>query len=335
MNDTQPVRIGVVGAGAMGERHARIYAQLHRAALLGVYDPDHGRAAGLATAHGVTAFASVQELFTSVDAVSIASPTSTHADVASLAIDYGLHMLIEKPLCATVHESQRLIERAAHHPECVILVGHVERFNPTVTELRRVIKRRRVLAVTMRRMGERNGRCLDTDVVHDLMIHDIDLALDLFGDRVTTIDAVGSEVYSGKIDQAVAQLCMEDEATITLIASRAAERRVRTIEIRTDDAWIAADLIARSISVTPLSLRDEHGIVWPLSARDDARIQHLTPPLVEPLRAELEHFLTCVRGDAHPLVDIMSGFRALVYAHSISELVERRARAEHIDRVLA
>lgn len=333
MRDT--VRVGVVGAGAMGERHARVYSQLPRATLIGVYDPDGARAALVCEQHGGRPFASLDELCAAVDALSIVSPTTTHADVALHALDRGLHLLIEKPLCATVAESQHLIERAAHRPDSVILVGHIERFNPVVAELRRALRGRHIHAATLRRMAPADSRCLDTDVVHDLMIHDIDLALDLFGDAVNTVDSVGSTVHSGGIDQAVAQLGMDDGAMVTMIASRAAERKVRAIEVRTDDAWIAADLLARTIAITPLSILDEHGVAWPLSEEANARAQHISAPAAEPLRLELDHFLKCARGREKPVVDIIGGFRALVYAEAISQLIERRARLEHSDVVLA
>jgi predicted dehydrogenase len=329
------VRVGVVGAGVMGERHARLYGQLPRATLVGVYDPDHTRAVRVAELHGGRAFASLDDLCQATDALSIVSPTSTHADVALQALTHQRHLLIEKPLCATVAASQRLIEQAAHQPDCVILIGHVERFNPAYVELRRITRKHRIRAATARRMAPPDNRILDTDVVRDLMIHDIDLMLDLFGDRVATIDAVGSSAHDQMIDQAVAQLCMEDDAAVTLIASRVAERKVRTIELRTDDAWIEADLLDRSITLTPLSVLDEHSVAWPLREGDQARVQQIPVPTTEPLRAELDHFLRCVLGRADPLVDVIAGFRALVYAEAISELVQRRVRIEQVDTVLA
>jgi predicted dehydrogenase len=128
---------------------------------------------------------------------------------------------------------------------------------------------------------------------------------------------------------------MEDDAAVTLIASRAAERKQRTIELRTDDAWIVADLLGKSIAITPLSVLDEHGVAWPLSEADQSRVHYISLPATEPLRAELDHFVRCVRGRADPLVDIIGGFRALVYAEAISELIQRRARMEQVDTLLA
>ncbi|MGH9174853.1 MAG: Gfo/Idh/MocA family oxidoreductase, partial [Vicinamibacterales bacterium] len=169
-----PIRVGVIGTGVMGERHARIYSDLEGCELVGVYDPDLERATAVAQRHGGTAFQLLEHLFAEVDAVSIVSPTSTHAAVAHRALDFGRHILIEKPMTATVGEARLLAERV-RRSEQIVVVGHIERFNPVVQKLRSVIANDRPRRVRLRRIAPFDNRCLDSDVISDLMIHDIDL----------------------------------------------------------------------------------------------------------------------------------------------------------------
>lgn len=329
MNDTailvdRPVRVGVAGVGIMGERHARVFSQLPATDLIGIFDPDQSRAAAVAEQYGGRAFADLATFLDSLDAVSIAAPTRFHADLALSALDRGLHVLIEKPICGTVADARRVIERATEAPEQVVMVGHIERFNPAVGELRRQMVGRKAISATLRRMSQWDDRCLDTDVVHDLMIHDIDLLVDLFGDRVQLADAVGSSMRSGNIDHAIAQFTLEGGPTITLIASRVAERKARSIEIRTADAWICTDLINQTLSKSYLSVLDANGIAWPLEHETYGGSEFFPVPRAEPLRSELQHFIDCVRTGRRPLVDAVGGFRALAYASAISDIVNEK-----------
>jgi predicted dehydrogenase len=335
MQKHNAVRVGVIGVGVMGERHARIYSQLPDAEFVGVFDANTHRAAAVVEQYGGHAFTDLDAFFTSIDAVSIAAPTHAHADLAIAALDRGRHVLIEKPICGSVDDARELIERAAESPEIVVMVGHIERFNPAVGELRRHLSGRRALSATMRRMSQWDVRCLDTDVVHDLMIHDIDLLIDLFGDRVQLVDAVGSSIRSDAIDHAIAQFTLERGPTITLIASRVAERKARSIEVRTADAWICADLIGQTLSKSYLSVLDANGIAWPLEHETYGGSEFFPVPQAEPLRLELQHFLNCVRGTERPVVDAVGGFRALAYAASITEIIERKNAADRRSDAIA
>jgi predicted dehydrogenase len=326
VNGSSRVRVGVVGVGAMGERHARTYAQLPEATLVGLYDADPLRAVSVAEQLGCRQFDDLDALFQEVEAVSIVTPTFTHAEVAEQALERGCHLLIEKPLAATIEESRILIEQAADSPELVVLVGHIERFNPTVRALRQILSGQRVVSATIRRMSPFSNRCLDTDVVHDLMIHDIDLLADIFGDQVVEIDAVGSSVQTDKIDQAIAQFSLESGPSVTLVASRVSDRRLRTIEVRTTEAWIVADLLAGSVAITPLSVIGPDGESWPLSEIGNLDTTYVGVPTSQPLTVELQHFLDCVRGRSRPLVDILGGFKAMVYAGKVVEIVEHGAQ---------
>lgn len=310
-----PVRVGVIGAGVMGERHARVFAQHPDVRLVGVFDVDAENAIEVARAHGSNAFNTVADLLRAVDAVSIASPTSTHIDYALQAMDLGLHLLIEKPMAATLEESHLILEQASHHTESLVMVGHIERFNPTVIELRRLLAGQRIVSMTMRRMSPFHNRALDTDVIHDLMIHDIDLLLDLMGDQIDGIDAIGSPVRTPHLDQAMAQITMTNGTHVDLIASRVANRKVRALDIRTDDARIIADLLDKSIEIKPGSADS--------TTVSNGHITNISVASTEPLRLELGHFIDCIMAGGQPKPDVTDGHRAMVYANCIQSLIGR------------
>jgi predicted dehydrogenase len=299
------IRVGVVGTGVMGERHARVYSRIPGCSLVGVYDPDMVRAAAVVEQHGGQAYRSLESLIGDVDAVSVVSPTMTHAAVATCGLDNGLHVLIEKPMTASVVEGETLAARA-RSAGSVVMVGHIERFNPVIIELQRMLQRQRVRRVRVRRIGPFPERSLDTDVISDVMIHDIDLIQHLFGTSICTIAARGDIVVTDRIDRAVADIELDGGPFVTLVASRVADRRVREIEVVLESATITADLLTSTITIT--SSRDGSG-------RCTTTSQPVPP--AEPLLAELRHFLNCIRKHEQPAVDATAGLRAIVWAEHI------------------
>lgn len=316
MGESGKLRVGVVGAGVMGECHARVYSELRDTRLIGVYDVDTGRAIEIVRKYGGNVFSSLHDLYRSVDAVTIASPTTEHAPAALQAINHGLHILIENPLAATLEDAQAIVDCANRHRNQIVMVGHIERFNPTVAALKVQLTDLPIVSITMRRMRLFGDRALDTDVVHELMTHDIDLALNLLGDAVETIDAIGSPVRTSLVDQAMAQLTMRDGAEVHLIASRVANRTVRSIEVRTPVSRIVADLFHMTLDV-----REESG------CRDAGghRVHQVNVPSADPLQVELQHFVDCICERAELSSGVAAGYQALAYANSINALIGRTA----------
>lgn len=320
MNSQRAIRVGVIGTGIMGARHAQIYAQLPEAQLMGVFDLDRARAASVTEQFGGQPFATMGELFSAVDAVSIVSPTSTHEDIALLALDHGVHVLVEKPMTATYAGARRLAERVPQADK-IVQVGHVERFNPVVQELRRQITGRRVITATMRRLSPFDRRSLDSTVIQDLMIHDIDLMLDFFGDRLECLYATGGMRRTRKIDYASAHFTATSGPQITLIASRIAASRHREIEVVTEDAHIVADLLGHTITIARYAPSHLHSDGTTESRRHTST-EELVVPVGESLRSELLHFLTCIREQHQPLVDATTGMQIVACAATIEALVE-------------
>lgn len=318
------VRAGVIGVGTMGERHARVYAQSPGARLVGVYDADFARARAVAARWETTAFATVEQLLDAVDAVSIASSTHTHAALATQALDHDTHLLIEKPLADSLDDARAFAARAARRPDITVQVGHIERFNPVVREVQQLVRGRRILSVALQRLSPFDGRCLDSDVIQDLMIHDLDLALAFCGDSLELLRASGEAVMTARIDDATSHFRALHGARITLRASRVADRKVRAFSILTDDAWIDADLMDKSLTVS----RRRPGFGRASGERRAVAAD-------EPLRLELEHFLACVRERRQPVVGVEDGVRALTHAEAVGALIAVQAAPQAASLVVA
>jgi predicted dehydrogenase len=311
---TERLRVGVVGVGAMGERHARVYASLPDADLVGVFDPSRDRAAEVATRWHTRAWTELPKLLAAVDALSIASPTSTHETVATQALGHGVHVLVEKPLAGSLAAGQRLAAVADRHPALVAQVGFVERFNPSVRTLHRLLAGQRIVALTIDRLSPFGPRCLDTDVIHDLMIHDIDLALAYLGEDLTLLRAEGEQLHSSGADWATAWFTTPEGATATLRASRVAREKVRQLTVVTERATLRADLLSRCITVVPHATGQ---VVETIAVPDD-----------EPLRLELQYFLACAVSGEQPIAGVDAGLRALVQAAAVAAAAVPRPVSE-------
>ncbi|MBI3997810.1 MAG: Gfo/Idh/MocA family oxidoreductase [Armatimonadetes bacterium] len=288
-----PMRVGVVGLGQWGRHHARIFASIPGVELVGVVDRDPREARAAAARHATAAHTDHQALLGKVDAVSIVVPTVLHYDVARDFVDAGVHVLLEKPMTATVEEAQRLVDLTARR-RIVMLVGHVERFKPAVQRLREMVAD--PLLIQARRVRPYDPqRVMDVGVVLDLMIHDIDIVLSLVPGRVTDVTGVGVRVHNGHEDLAVAHLAMEGGCRVTLTASRVSAVKAVEMEITMADRVVHLDYQREVISVRHFG----------------GELQRLVLDGDEPLRAELSHFVACVRGDERPRVSAEDGFRAL------------------------
>jgi predicted dehydrogenase len=294
-----PLRVGVVGLGQWGRHHARIFASLPGAELVGVVDRDEREALAAATRHRTRAYADHRELLGKVDAVSVVVPTVLHYSVARDFTDAGVHVLLEKPMAATVDEARRLVELNARRGT-TMLVGHVERFKPAVQRLRELI--REPLYIQARRVRPFDpSRVMDVGVVLDLMIHDIDIVLSLAGGRVVEIGGVGVRVHNSHEDLAVAHMTLDGGCRITLTASRVSAVKAVEMEITMPDRVVHLDYLREVITVRPFA----------------GEPQRLVLEGEEPLRAELSHFLACVRGEDRPRVSAEDGCRALEITHGL------------------
>ncbi len=312
MNDGT-VKAGVIGVGALGRHHARVWAGLDGARLVGVFDTDEARAAAVAAEHGGRAFPDPASLLAEVDAVSVAVPTESHHRVARLALEAAKDVLLEKPMTASLGEADDLMALAAARG-AVLQVGHIERFNPATAALLSAGKGARFVEV--HRLGSFSPRSLDVDVVLDLMIHDLDIVLALDGSPPVQIEAVGVPVLTPRVDIANARLRFASGLIANLTASRVSVEKTRKFRVFAPRTYVSADFTAREAQVYRLE-PDESGRPRIASARHGA-------PDQEPLRLQIEAFATAVRQRSRPLVPGEDGRRALALAHAI---LERMAEA--------
>jgi predicted dehydrogenase len=302
------VNVAVIGVGHLGRHHARILAGLEGATLTGVVDINHERAEQVAREHGTRAFGDWHELLGLVTAVTIATPTETHAAIAEPLLEAGVHVLVEKPMTRTTSEADHLIAVAAKR-NVTLAVGHTERFNPAVAAVRPLVRVPRFIEV--HRLGTFPDRSLDIDVVFDLMIHDLDLVLDLVREEVASIDAVGVPVLTNRIDIANVRLRFEGGCTANLTASRISRDRVRKIRFFQRDSYVSIDYTAQDVEVWRLVHRQE-GMPSIEGGKLDVTQE-------EPLKRELTDFVAAIRERRQPGVTGIQGRAALALAERIVE----------------
>lgn len=302
--------IGVVGVGSMGASHARVFSSLaHLCTLRGVYDENIAVSRQAALDYRTTAFDLLEDLLAVVDAVSVAVPTSAHYELAKVAIDAGKHILLEKPIAATSAQGRDLVARARANG-VVLQVGHIERFNPAVGLLPEILADKRIVALDFHRMSPYSSRIFDADVVSDLMIHDIDILQSLIPGPELRIEAAGTAPYSRlRADYAVATLTYADGVIASLTASRVTEQKIRTLCITTLEAYVELDYLERRILVNRATLPNFSG--GGASYRQENIVEKVYVPNREPLVAEIESFLQCVRTGNKPLVTGEEGVAAL------------------------
>lgn len=302
--------VGVVGVGSMGASHTRVLSSLsHLCALGGVYDADGVVSREVAARYRTTSVDRLEDLLAGVDAVSLAVPTSAHYETACQIIDQGKHILIEKPIAATSEQGRDLVARA-RAKGVVLQVGHVERFNPAVGLLPDILEDKQIVALDFRRMSPYSSRALDTDVVSDLMIHDIDILNSLLPVPKLRVEAAGTAPASGQwADYVVATLCHDGGVIATFTASRVTEQKIRTLCITTLEAYIELDYLERRILVSRAT--HPHFSNSGTSYRQENIIEKVYVPNREPLVAEIEDFLKCIHSGDDPLVTGDDGVAAL------------------------
>lgn len=296
------IKVGVVGLGYFGSHHVRHYSANPAAELVAVVDVDGSRALDAGVRYGVEGLSDYRDLIGRVDAVSIAAPTSLHHSVAAALIDAGIHVFIEKPIAAEVADAADLVARA-ENAGVLLQVGHIERFAPAFQALAGQVRALRTISCV--RHTPWRGRAADVDVVLDLMIHDIDLALTLANAPVIAVDAAGSPVVTGESDVVGARLTFDNGIVASLSASRVAADPERSLTVTETGRTLKADLSQQTLTVTPVSGEAE---TREFGAADN-------------LAAEIAAFLRSVETGSQPMVDGRAGLDALMVAERIRAAV--------------
>lgn len=315
MINNKKIKCGVAGVGFLGKIHVRVYHELEECEFVGIYEIDDNRAEEICTLYNCKRFHSLKELGEACDAVSVVVPTDKHHEVAMELLEVGTHLLIEKPLCTSVHEATE-IAKLAKEKNCVIQVGHVEHYNPVVGYLEKVIHRPQY--ITVDRLAPFNPRGTEVGVVLDLMIHDISIIMQLVQSPIKKIESVGVCVLLNTEDIANARITFENGAIADLNASRVSLEKVRKIRVFQPSAYLSLDFMNQTghlIRKGPSGLEKE-----------DIPIEK-----AEPLKIELAAFIQCIREASKPKVDISLGSSALDVALQITEQINAQKESVKVD----
>ena len=322
------LKIGVLGAGHLGKIHINCIKQLPVYEFIGFYDQDNSTAKKVAEDLQVRCFSSVEELIDSVDVVDIVTPTISHFECASLALKKGKHVSIEKPIVATVDEAGRLIE-LADEANVKVQVGHVERFNPAYIAARPHIDA--PLFVEAHRLALFNPRGTDVPVVLDLMVHDIDIILDMIKSPIKNISASGVAIVSPTPDITNARIEFENGSVVNLTASRISLKNMRKHRIFQKDAYITVDFLEKKTEVVRIDdAEDKNPFAMKIELADGSKKQiSIEQPTVEPINSimtELESFHNAIVNNTEPIVTIHDGVQALKVCYMILDEIDKNRR---------
>lgn len=319
----------MIGAGAFGRNHARVYHELSRQGLplklVAVIDPQVERADEVAAQYGARAFGSVEQMIMTrgeIQAASVAVPTVQHLEVARELMEAGVDVLIEKPVATSLAEVDELI-RLSRQLNRIVQVGHLERFNPAVRATQPLITQPMFFEV--HRLSVFTPRSLDVDVVLDLMIHDLDVVLSFVNSPVKEVRAVGLPILSGKVDIANARLEFESGCVANFTASRVSTERVRKLRFFQPQQYVSIDYGRQDVMVFSVGGSEGTPSVNP-------QIKMAKPEVTaeEPLNAELASFLHAVQTRSAPVVSLSDGRRALGLALEIIREIEIHGRKVHL-----
>ena len=309
----EPLAAGVIGVGSMGKHHARVYGELPSAELVGVADADAERAEAVAAEHGTRA-AERSALLDAADVVSVAVPTAYHYETVLECIDRGVDVLVEKPFVDDRERGRELADRA-DAAGVTLQVGFIERFNPATRVLADIVPDLDVVAIDVDRLGPPVDRQGEDSVVMDLMVHDIDILLSLVDAEIESLSAIARDE-----GHAAVQFRFADESIAALTASRLTQQKVRRLSVTAISCRVNVDFIAQTVEI------HRHSVPEYVESNGDIRYRHesvIERPIVEngePLKAELEAFVTAARDGTEPVVTAEDALRVLEIAERIERL---------------
>ncbi len=308
----EKINVAVIGVGHLGKYHAKICAEDQNVNLIGVVDSNKENADKVAAEHNVKSFTDVSEVIDLIDSAHVVVPTEFHHVVTSKLLKAGKHVLLEKPMASTVEEADELLSLAKEN-DCILQVGHVERFNPAVIGIQKVLTQ--PIFIEVHRLSPFNPRGTDVSVVLDLMIHDLDIILYLVDSEVEHIDAVGVSVLTDTPDIANVRISFANGCVANVTASRVSAERMRKIRFFQNDAYISLDYVAQNAKIFK---RQDWQII-------DEEINFSGE---RPLQKEIQSFIQCITDGTRPEVSGEDGRNVLKAAEQIEKSIK-----EHLDRL--
>ncbi|MCI0390493.1 MAG: Gfo/Idh/MocA family oxidoreductase [Acidobacteria bacterium] len=310
---TDKIKIAVIGVGHLGQAHARVHDSLEQSELVAVCDINESQGRAIAERHATRYVRDYRELLDQVEAVSIATPTINHHEIALAFLEAGVHVLVEKPIARTLEEADEMIS-VAESKNLILQVGHIERFNPAVVALSARIDRPRFFEA--HRMAVFTPRSLDIDVVMDLMVHELDIIASLVKSEVVKLDAVGVPILTPRIDLANARLEFAGGCVANITASRVSGERLRKLRVFQPNEYFSLDYAEQQVAMLKLTPPKNAGALPEISALG------LQIEKREPLLAEIESFIATVQSRTPPAVSGAEGRRALALAIDVLEKIK-------------
>ena len=317
------LRVGVAGVGHMGSYHVAALGELVDPNLAALADLDQTRVRELADKFGAESYSSAEELVGKVDAVIVAVPTAYHYNVSRMFLENGIHVLVEKPICNSVEEARELF-KVAFEKKCVLHIGHVERFNGAVQELGKIV--REPMLIECRRLGPFVSRARNDGVVLDLMIHDLDIILQLVDEEVVSLSAAGAIVVSERDDVANVQLQFSGGCIASLTASRITQHKIRQLSISQPDAFIRLDYADQELRIHRQASSERSLSREELKYSEQTQVERLFVHKDNPLKLELRNFLSAAeKGEV--IEDIERELRSLDVALRVLQMLDVPAPA--------
>ena len=317
------LKLGLIGVGHMGQYHLNILSNMENIEFVGISDKNSERLEELSEKYEVAGFDDFRKLAKKCDAVCIATPTKTHYEVAIECLNMGKHILLEKPMTTSIEEAKELVE-TAKKKDLILQIGHVERFNGAVQQLKKIIVS--PFYMETKRTGPFNPRISDVGVVLDLMIHDLDIILNLIDEEVIGISAFGKSVFSNFEDIASAQIQFQSGAFANIIASRASQKKIRTLTIMQKESYIFLDYATQDIEIhrqasTAYLLTPEE-----IRYSQESFVEHLFIHKENSLKLEDLHFINTILGKEEPFVSNEKDLQTLEVTLQIEKLIKETMR---------
>jgi len=322
------IKIGVIGAGYLGKIHIRLLKEIKEFEVVGFYDSNDENSKKITTEFGISSFSSAKELIDKCDAIDVVTPTKFHFEYAKIVIEKGKHLFVEKPITSTIDEAQELV-KLAEEKEVKVQVGHVERFNPAFTAIQKDCNN--PMFIEAHRLAEFNPRGTDVPVVHDLMIHDIDIILKIVDSKIKSIHGSGVSIISDTPDIANARIEFENGCVANLTASRISFKSMRKTRIFQKDAYISIDFLekkAELIRMKDAEITDDPFalIIDPGKGKIKKQIEFESPKTTDnnAIKDELTSFYHAIANNTDTIVTTEDAYKAIYIAQQISEQIEKQ-----------
>jgi len=312
------VRMGLIGTGKMGRYHLNLYEEINELSLAGVCDINNDKVAEIGAKYGVKCTKDYRELLKNVDAVTIAVPTQLHYEIAKTCLEAGKHVLIEKPITTVFEEAEKLFD-IAEKKQLVLNIGHVERFNGAVQELKKIVHKPYI--VESRRVGPFDNRISGNSIVLDLLIHDIDIILNIVGANVISVHAAGSPVYSNMPDFANVSLTFDNNAVASTMVSRVSHKKDRTLGISQEDAYILLDYTSQDINIYRKGQSQHIFGNRELKYKNEYILERLFVYKDNPLKLEIKYFIDSILGKKDRMVTVEHELMSLKIALHVDEFL--------------